>query len=198
MNIMKQDQVNGILRAGLAALGGILGGTGYSNESDWAQISGAITVIVAAAWSLIEKRKIQLPPASGVTGFIMLGGLLMCGGCATTANDVALAQVAANQATAYYNQPNNTETMILEGSNVTWTITGASRIVMSTPVPSKSVYPRDASTLSVLLEGATDIAKTATYGILGYQGITAMQAVATKAPTVVTTEKLVPVTGAAP
>jgi hypothetical protein len=80
---MKQDQVNGILRAGLAALGGILGGTGYSNESDWAQISGAITVIVAAVWSLIEKRKIQLPPASRGVGLIMLGCLLMCSGCAS-------------------------------------------------------------------------------------------------------------------
>ena len=55
---------------------------------------------------------------------------------------------------------------------------------MQTPVPSKSVYPRDASTLSVLLGGATDIAKTATYGVLGYQGVKAMQAVATKPPTV--------------
>jgi hypothetical protein len=191
---MTKNQVAGIVRTVLAALGGVVGGAGIFNDADWAELSGAITVIAVAVWSFIEKKKGALPPVAGM----MLGGLLMCSGCATTANDVSMARIASDTANNYYQQPNNTEVITMEGSNVTWTIAGANRIVMSTPVPSKSVYPRDASTLSVLLSGATDIAKTATYGVLGYQGIKSMQAVATKAPTVVTTEKLVPVTGAAP
>jgi len=82
---MKQNEVMGIMRAVLAALGGILGGAGYANNSDWAQVSGAIMVLVTAIWSVIEKRKIELPPASGMMlVLILMGGLLTCGGCATT------------------------------------------------------------------------------------------------------------------
>lgn len=192
---MKQDQVNGILRAGLAALGGLLVGTGHSNESDWAQISGAITVIVAAIWSLIEKRKLQLPPASGVIGFIMLGCLMMCSGCSTTANDVAMAKIASDTAQNYYQQPNSATYMEFEGSNVTFSITGASKLLFSGPIPTKSIYPREEGSLKTVVEGVTDIAKTAAMGIVGVQ---AFKAVKAQQPTVVTTEKLVPVTGAAP
>ena len=195
---MNQKMVNGIIRAVLAAIGGVVVGSGHMNESDWAQISGAVIVLVAAVWSVIEKRSGQPPVSGGGVPFsvALLGICLLASGCATSANDVAMAQVAANTAVSYYNQPNTAETMVLEGPNLTWTIQGATKITMTAPIPPKSVYPRDQGTLQTLLSGGADIAKTAVYGVLGYQGIKAMQAVATTEPTVVTTEKLVPVSGA--
>jgi hypothetical protein len=81
---MKQNQVMGVLRAVLAGLGGMLGGSGVANESDWAQVSGAIMVLVAAIWSVIEKRKIALPSAAGMLmAFLMGGALLLSSGCAS-------------------------------------------------------------------------------------------------------------------
>jgi len=62
---MKQNMVYGIIRAVLSALGGVLGTAGYVNASDWAQVSGAILVLLAAAWSLYEKHNITLPPSAG-------------------------------------------------------------------------------------------------------------------------------------
>lgn len=193
---MKQNEVMGIIRAVLAAMGGVLGGTGFANSSDWAQISGAIVVLVAAIWSVIEKRKIQLPPMAGtVMALIMIGGLALCSGCATTANDVAMAKIAADTASNYYQQPNSADYMVMEGTNLEWTIKGATRLVFSGPIPAKSIYPREEGTLKQVLDGAGDIAKTVTLGAVGMQGVKALKA---QAPTVVTTEKLVPVEGAIP
>jgi hypothetical protein len=47
--------------------------------------------------------------------------------------------------------------------------------------------------LKQVLDGAGDIAKTAALGLVGYQGVKALRP---QSPTVVTTEKLVPVVGA--
>lgn len=81
---MKQNQVMGVLRAVLAGLGGMLGGSGVANESDWAQVSGAIMVLVAAIWSVIEKRKIALPTIAGMMlACVIGGGLLLTSGCAS-------------------------------------------------------------------------------------------------------------------
>jgi hypothetical protein len=193
---MKQNIVFGIIRAVLASLGGVVGGAGYANESDWAQVSGAIMVLVAAIWSIIEKRKISLPPAAGVmVAFVLISGLLLCGGCSTTANDVAMARIAADTASNYYSQPNSATYMEFEGSNVTFSVTGASKLVFSGPIPTKSIYPREEGALKTVIEGVTDVAKTAAMGIVGVQ---AFKAVKAQKPTVVTTEKLVPVEGAIP
>lgn len=80
---MKKNQVMGIIRAVLAALGGTVSTSGYINDVDWAEVSGAIVVIITALWSIFEKRKSSLPPASVVLGFILIGGSLMCSGCAS-------------------------------------------------------------------------------------------------------------------
>jgi hypothetical protein len=183
------------MRAVLASVGGMLGAAGYSNSSDWAQVSGAILVLVAAVWSIIEKKKIELPPTAGVIAFLMLGSLLMCSGCSTTANDVAMAKIAADTASNYYTQPNSATYMEFEGSNVTFSVTGASKLVFSGPIPTKSIYPREEGTLKTVVDGVADITKTAAMGIVGVQAFKSIKA---QQPTVVTTEKLVPVTGAVP
>lgn len=78
---MKQNEVMGVIRAVLAALGGILGGSGYTNSSDWAQISGAVIVLITAIWSVIEKRKLVLPSGAGVAALMTAVGLMLCAGC---------------------------------------------------------------------------------------------------------------------
>jgi hypothetical protein len=60
-------------------------------------------------------------------------------GCSTEKN----VKAAAGWARDYYGQPNAAEILVVEGTNVAWQITGASRIVLSTPVPTKSVIPRE-------------------------------------------------------
>ncbi len=114
-------------------------------------------------------------------------------GCATSSTDVQMAQVAYQTAAAYYNQPNSAEYMEMEGSNLVWSITGATRIKMSGPIPTKSIYPREEGTLKQVMDGTADIAKTVALGVVGYQGVRALKS---QSPTVVTTEKLVPVAGA--
>jgi hypothetical protein len=128
---------------------------------------------------------------------LALAGLLglMAGGCATSANDVAMARIAADTANNYYNQPNKADYMVMEGENLEWTIKGATKVTFSGPIPTKSIYPREEGTLKQVMDGAGDIAKTAALGIVGYQGVKALKA---QQPTVVTTEKLVPVEGAIP
>jgi len=187
---MKENQVFGIIRAVLAGLGGVVGSKGYVSESEWSQIVGAIMVLLAAGWSVIEKRKAI--PVALIIAVLLMG--LMCGGCATTPNDVALARVAADTAANYYQQPNSAEYMELEGSSLQWSITGATKIRMSGPIPCKSIYPREEGTLKAVLDGAGEITKTVALGYVGAQGVKALRA---QKPTVVTTERLVPVQGAA-
>jgi hypothetical protein len=191
---MKQAMVMGIIRAVLAGFGGTLTGAGYANESDWAQVVGAIMILIAAIWSVIEKKKIVLPSAAGMFLACVLGcGMVLTSGCATTANDVAMARIASDTAQNYYQQPNKADYMVMEGTNLEWTIKGATRLVFSGPIPAKSIYPREEGSLKQIMDGAGEIAKTAALGIVGYQGVKALKA---QAPTVVTTEKLVPVAGA--
>lgn len=76
---MKQNEVFGILRAVLAAVGGMLVANGYVNASDWAQINGAIIVVVTAIWSVLEKRNLMLPPSLGAA--ILLLAMLPQMGC---------------------------------------------------------------------------------------------------------------------
>lgn len=79
---MNQNMVNGIMRAVLAALGGVLGAKGVTEAETWAQVSGAIVILVTAVWSVIEKKKITLPPAAPLIA-LALAGSLMSSGCAS-------------------------------------------------------------------------------------------------------------------
>jgi hypothetical protein len=50
----------------------------------------------------------------------------------------------------YYNQPNTAQIASIEGDNVEFSIKGAKRIVLNTPVPTKSIIPRDPGVLDSL------------------------------------------------
>ena len=60
-------------------------------------------------------------------------------GCSTV-NEKNI-KAGASWAKSYYNQPNMAEVLKISGTNVTWKIENATEIVLSTPVPPKSVIP---------------------------------------------------------
>lgn len=88
-------------------------------------------------------------------------------GCSTTPTDVEMAKVAQGTALAYYAQPRTAPIVHAVGSNLTFTITGASELTLSTPTPPNSIYPRDQGTLSAIVEGVKDIVP---WGVAGYVG----------------------------
>lgn len=56
---MKVAQVEGVVRALLAALGGMLVAQGLLDEGTWATISGAVLTLGTAAWSIYDKRRAE-------------------------------------------------------------------------------------------------------------------------------------------
>ena len=96
--------------------------------------------------------------------------LLVMTGCSTVNKDNINA--GAKWAEKYYTQPNVAEIFHAEGSNVCVHITGATLLTISTPVPPKSIIPREPS----FFEGLWDAVKTCApyafmYGIVAQGGI---------------------------
>lgn len=114
-------------------------------------------------------------------------------GCATK-NDVEMAKIVRDTATEYYHQADHTPLLEIEGSNVTYSITGARHIVFYGPVIPKSIYPRDASTLDRVMSGVERVVPWGVAGVVGSKLATPQKPTVVN-PTVVTTEKLVPVVG---
>jgi hypothetical protein len=54
---MKTDEIGGIVRALVSALGGYLVGQGLVDSETAMTIGGSITTIVVAIWSIYSKRK---------------------------------------------------------------------------------------------------------------------------------------------
>jgi hypothetical protein len=56
-NKMKPEEIAGIVRALVSALGGYLVGQGLVDSETAMTIGGAVTTIVVAFWSIYSKRK---------------------------------------------------------------------------------------------------------------------------------------------
>ena len=54
---MTKDEVYGVARAFLAALGGVLVSQGWIDAENAVAVSGALATIAAAVWSVKAKRK---------------------------------------------------------------------------------------------------------------------------------------------
>ena len=79
----------------------------------------------------------------GATALALAGAVLT--GCGT------VKPVNANTwAKDYYNQPNTAQIASIEGDNVEFSIKGAKRIVLNTPLPAKTVIPRDPGVLEAM------------------------------------------------
>jgi hypothetical protein len=192
--MINNDQKFAVIRHVLTAFGGVLVARGQMDESSMTEVVGAIITLAGFGWSLYIKRAGK--PQANTTPLIVIGLLmlaLMTSGCATTPNDIKLAQVGAGTASAYYNQPNNADFIQAEGDNIEFKITGCKKLTFSGPIPSKSIYPRDEGALSKTITGVTDLAKIAGLTFVGGRLATTPRTVK---PDVVTTEKLVPVVGA--
>lgn len=93
---------------------------------------------------------------------------LVCAGCLSAPGGAA--DAAASGMTKYYDQDNSAEILHVEGTNVCISLTGATKLVLSTPVPPKNMMPRDPSWLDSLMDGAKSIAPWAVVGYLGAHG----------------------------
>jgi hypothetical protein len=57
-NKMKPEEIAGIVRALVSALGGYLVGQGLVDSETAMTIGGAVTTLVVAFWSIYSKRKV--------------------------------------------------------------------------------------------------------------------------------------------
>lgn len=67
--------------------------------------------------------------------------MILASGCNTVNKENI--EAGAGWAEKYYNQPTVAEILHVEGTNLTLTVSGATKFVLSTPVPPKSIIPRD-------------------------------------------------------
>jgi len=58
---MSGDQIGGIVRALIAAIGGYAIGKGWADAELVATVGGAAATIAAGAWSYMAKRKVAAP-----------------------------------------------------------------------------------------------------------------------------------------
>lgn len=54
---MTSDQLNGIIRSGLAFAGGIVVAKGWMDAQTMNMVAGSLAPILVAAWSVASKRK---------------------------------------------------------------------------------------------------------------------------------------------
>ena len=59
------DQISGLIRHALTALGGALVAGGYLTSDQWTSVAGALTILAGVAWSLIAKRMANVPATPG-------------------------------------------------------------------------------------------------------------------------------------
>jgi hypothetical protein len=79
-------------------------------------------------------------------------------------------EVVNNVPQLFYNQPNNALMQEVTGSNVSWTITGASRIAFYAPIPPKQMLPRDPTWIDSIMDGVKTVAPWAAVGYLATHG----------------------------
>ncbi len=193
---LTNEQVLGIVRHVLTALGGILVTLGKMNDGQVQQIIGVAMVIVPMVWSVVSKNRGGTPPdpkgdmamKKAVEAACFVAALCVAAvmtGCSTTAQDVEMAKVAAGTASNYYSQANTAPLIHAVGTNVTLTISGATELTLSTPTIPKSIYPRDEGTIETIISGVKDIAP---WAVAGYVGGKLAGAPKTVAPEVVRPE----------
>lgn len=101
------------------------------------------------------KRKITLS--------LLACAVIALSGCSTINKENI--DAGANWAEKFYDQPNVAEIFRAEGTNMTLTVTGATLVSLSTPVPPKSVIPREPE----WYDGLYDTIKTvAPYAFMGW------------------------------
>jgi len=141
-------------------------------------ITGAAVVLAAAVWSALSKTEfwkrfivqLGMAPGSASLGLLAMLTITLLTGCSTvTPQNIA---AGTKWAEKYYDQPNVAEIFHAEGTNVCVHITGATLLTISTPVPAKSIIPREPS----FFEGLWDAVKTCApyafmYGIFAHGGI---------------------------
>lgn len=78
---MKQKIVMGIVRALLASAGGSLVSAGWMDEATSQQMIGALLVIIAGVWSVIDKRRAAAAAVRLIPLALLVGVMAMGSGC---------------------------------------------------------------------------------------------------------------------
>lgn len=56
-SIMTQEQVFGVIRHALTAVGGVLLAKGVIDETTWAELTGTAMTLIGVIWSIVDKKK---------------------------------------------------------------------------------------------------------------------------------------------
>jgi hypothetical protein len=54
---MTQEQIFGVIRHGLSAIGGILIAKGLLDDGSWTELTGAVMTLTGVIWSIVSKKK---------------------------------------------------------------------------------------------------------------------------------------------
>ena len=54
---MSQEQIFGVIRHTLSAVGGILIAKGLLDDGSWTELSGAVMTLTSVIWSIVSKKK---------------------------------------------------------------------------------------------------------------------------------------------
>lgn len=112
---------------------------------------GVAIIVLAIGFMLCFDRLIRRT-GRALAAACLAAACLLLSGCVSKDKIDSGAKWAKN----YYEQPNTAEILHIEGSNVLWTVSGATRITLSTPVPPKSVIPASPR----WYDSVADVAKT--------------------------------------
>jgi len=118
---------------------------------------------------------------------------LACGGCGSLLPSTKPVNVNTWMED-YYGQKRNTETMIIEGTNVEFSIKGATKIVMAAPVQPISIIPREPGVLDSI---GNLFGQVVPWVAGAYIGGKLADRPATVQPAVVEQQVLVPIEGVA-
>ena len=61
--MLNQDQVEGVVRHAMTAVGGVVISLGYVGDATWQIVVGAVVTLAGVVWSIMEKNTVPVPPA---------------------------------------------------------------------------------------------------------------------------------------
>ncbi len=144
----------GILTTMLPAVMAAIGGLDWITANLPLLLGSMGGIVTGGVGAFIAIRRMRIDAAKSALLLLLMIPFFLLTGCSTPSKDQIKA--GAGWAKDYYQQPNTAEIINAEGTNITWTISGCTKLVFSTPIPTKSVIPRE----QTFTDGLFDTFKT--------------------------------------